>query len=571
MTVGNSTAADRISSSSAYGAASVDLFAPGDLVFTTWNDGGFRLVSGTSIAAPQVAAAYALYRAAWPDATAAELKQALLDDVDPVPAFAGKSVTGGRLSIGSLADGALGAVRYTFTSMTAPAGVVEPGVTAAGDDVSGDYSVTVGLGMEQGGEVWAVSGKELTLGGTTLTTDDAGEAVFALGAADSLGDLALSPSMELGDGRYVLTVQLLPRRDRPRADLRRAAAGRHRGDDSRHGHPRRRDARHRNSWHRAPPARTTPGTGTPGSGTDTGSGSGGTGDGSGTPGTGSAPAPAPAPADRVRAEPATAPARPDTGSGTGGPGTGDGSDTPGTDAGSGTPGTGSGSGGTGDGSGTPGDGTGRLRFGRLGLRLGRLRNAVGSGGAPAPGVGGSVTFPGSGPFGITSMSPATVDIAGGTLVTISGTALPANPRVRVGDSASAVVVSSSATSVVFRAPARMAGTYDVHVFATDGTTDVLTAALTYVDGAGAGSPGAGTPGTGTPDTGTPGTGTGTGGRGSGTGGSGSGGSGTGGSGSGGSGSGGVRRRRRSGHRDRARAGSDSCGRRSSPHWARSGR
>jgi hypothetical protein len=28
-----------------------------------------------------------------------------------VPAFAGKSVTGGRLSIGSLADGALGAVR----------------------------------------------------------------------------------------------------------------------------------------------------------------------------------------------------------------------------------------------------------------------------------------------------------------------------------------------------------------------------------------------------------------------------------------------------------------------------
>ena len=75
--------------------------------------------------------------------------------------------------------------------MTAPAGVVEPGITAAGDAVSGDYSVTVGLGMEQGGEVWAVSGKELTLGGTTLTTDDAGEAVFALGAADSLGDLAL--------------------------------------------------------------------------------------------------------------------------------------------------------------------------------------------------------------------------------------------------------------------------------------------------------------------------------------------------------------------------------------------
>ena len=72
---------------------------------------------------------------------------------------------------------------------------------------------------------------------------------------------------------------------------------------------------------------------------------------------------------------------------------------------------------------------------------------------------------------------------------------------RVGDSATATVVTSSPTGLTFRAPARVAGTYDVHVFATDGTEDVLTAALTYVDGAGAGSPGTGT-GTGTPGTGT---------------------------------------------------------------------
>jgi serine protease len=45
VTVGNSNGSDTISSSSAYGATTVDLFAPGDYVFTTWNDGGFRLVS----------------------------------------------------------------------------------------------------------------------------------------------------------------------------------------------------------------------------------------------------------------------------------------------------------------------------------------------------------------------------------------------------------------------------------------------------------------------------------------------------------------------------------------------
>ena len=378
VTVGNSTAADTISSSSAYGAASVDLFAPGDLVFTTSNGGGFRLVSGTSIAAPQVAAAYALYRAAWPDATAAELKQALLDDVDPVPAFAGKSVTGGRLSIGSLAEGALGAVRYTFTSMTAPAGVVEPGITATGDDATGDYSVAVGLGMEQAGEVWAVADEELSLGGTTLTTDDAGEAVFALGTADSLADLTLSPSMELGDGRYVLTVQLY----RDGTVLGRTFAApllvgtavtdperlRHAGHGHRHagtGH---------GTGHRLPG--TGPGTGTPVPAAPapraraaarararTGSGSGGTGDGTGTPGAGTGgsgdgtgtPGTGPGTGRPARAPPA--PARPGHRTGP--------APVPGAPAPAGTPGSGTGSGsGSGTGSGSGGSG---------------------SGGAPAPG------------------------------------------------------------------------------------------------------------------------------------------------------------------------------------------
>ena len=208
VTVGNSNAADRVSASSAYGAASVDLFAPGELVFTTWNDGSYRLVSGTSIAAPQVAAAYAMYRAAWPEATTAELRAALLDDVDPVPAFAGKSVTGGRLSIASLADGALGAVRYAFTSLSVPAGVVTPGITAAGEAVVGEYEVTVGLGMAHEGEIWAVADKAVTLGDASGTTDDAGEVQFDLGTAGSPAELDLSPTLALGDGRYVLTVQL---------------------------------------------------------------------------------------------------------------------------------------------------------------------------------------------------------------------------------------------------------------------------------------------------------------------------------------------------------------------------
>ena len=54
VTVGSSTASDTRSDFSAWGVGSVDLFTPGTIVFTTWNDGSYRLVSGTSIASPQV-------------------------------------------------------------------------------------------------------------------------------------------------------------------------------------------------------------------------------------------------------------------------------------------------------------------------------------------------------------------------------------------------------------------------------------------------------------------------------------------------------------------------------------
>jgi hypothetical protein len=77
---------------------------------------------------------------------------------------------------------------------------------------------------------------------------------------------------------------------------------------------------------------------------------------------------------------------------------------------------------------------------------------------------------------------------------------------------------ASGTQVFFTAPPLVAGTYDVVLFATDGTSAVLGGGLTYLAPSGSGSPGAGgtTPGTqpgttapGTPPPGgtTPGTGT----------------------------------------------------------------
>jgi hypothetical protein len=128
-------------------------------------------------------------------------------------------------------------------------------------------------------------------------------------------------------------------------------------------------------------------------------------------------------------------------------------------------------------------------------------------GTSTPDLGGSRNYPGTGTFGLTSISPARVSTAGGTTVTITGTAVPTGVRVRVGATAAATVISASSTQVQFTSPALVAGVYDVSVFAPDGTSAVLTGGLTTVAPTGGTSPGTTNPGTTNPGTTNPGTGT----------------------------------------------------------------
>jgi len=90
---------DALASFSNYGKTSVDLAAPGVSIYSTVPGGGIESLQGTSMAAPHVAGAAALLLSANPSFTHMQLKQTLLDTVDPVPALVSKTVSGGRLNV----------------------------------------------------------------------------------------------------------------------------------------------------------------------------------------------------------------------------------------------------------------------------------------------------------------------------------------------------------------------------------------------------------------------------------------------------------------------------------------
>ena len=83
---------DTFANFSNYGA-DVDIIAPGVCILSTWMNGGYNTISGTSMASPHVAGGAALYKATNPSATPAQVQSALqsrgsldwndVDDPDP--------------------------------------------------------------------------------------------------------------------------------------------------------------------------------------------------------------------------------------------------------------------------------------------------------------------------------------------------------------------------------------------------------------------------------------------------------------------------------------------------------
>ncbi|MDQ3722366.1 MAG: S8 family serine peptidase [Actinomycetota bacterium] len=120
---------DRPASFSNYGAASVDLAAPGTNILSDQPPSStaaaqYAFFSGTSMAAPHVSGVAALGFALQPGATVVAVKQALLDGTDTRPALFDKTVSGGRLD-------ARRTLELLASASTAPAPVTPPPSTPA--------------------------------------------------------------------------------------------------------------------------------------------------------------------------------------------------------------------------------------------------------------------------------------------------------------------------------------------------------------------------------------------------------------------------------------------------------
>ena len=80
----NLYSADIVAPFSNFGAVNVDVFAPGMEIYATVPFDKYKFEQGTSMAAPGVAGVAALVRSYYPDLTAAQVKQILMDSGTPV-------------------------------------------------------------------------------------------------------------------------------------------------------------------------------------------------------------------------------------------------------------------------------------------------------------------------------------------------------------------------------------------------------------------------------------------------------------------------------------------------------
>ena len=133
ISVGASNNNDTRAAYSNWGATTVDLFAPGTDILSTYpaimcDNGthnasthiarGYHTMSGTSMAAPHVAGVAALIKSILPYATPGLIKSLIMNNVNAVSALSGQCVTSGRLNANAAVTAAQAYINGRFVRVT---------------------------------------------------------------------------------------------------------------------------------------------------------------------------------------------------------------------------------------------------------------------------------------------------------------------------------------------------------------------------------------------------------------------------------------------------------------------
>lgn len=136
ISVGATTALDTPAGFSNRGALTVDLAAPGENILSTYKNGTYATLSGTSMATPHVSGAAALLKARFPALSYLQIKTRLLANVDPV--LGSPVVRTGRLNVAAAMsqDTIAPGVPQGLTALQRASDALLLTWTASGDDGS---------------------------------------------------------------------------------------------------------------------------------------------------------------------------------------------------------------------------------------------------------------------------------------------------------------------------------------------------------------------------------------------------------------------------------------------------